>query len=151
MSDMVELLRSLVRVNTENPPGNELKLAQVLADWLRRQGIDAAIDEFEPGRANLTAEARGSRPGRTLMLNTHMGVVPAGEGIRSAGSSCRPALPRRPSIAESWSAHARIFLICGNSLGERLPHPKSSSGGSEWHPSFPTVNTSAASSGCAKG
>lgn len=80
MSDVVELLRSLVRVNTENPPGNELKLAQVLADWLRRQGIDAAIDEFEPGRANLTAEARGSRPGRTLMLNTHMDVVPAGEG-----------------------------------------------------------------------
>jgi acetylornithine deacetylase/succinyl-diaminopimelate desuccinylase family protein len=80
MSAVIELLRSLVRVNTENPPGNELELAEVLADWLRRQGIAATIDEFEPGRANLTAQARGSRRGRTLMLNTHMDVVPAGAG-----------------------------------------------------------------------
>ena len=78
--EVVGLLQSLVRVNTENPPGNELALAEVLADWLRRRGIEVEIDEFEPGRANLTAEAQGARSGPTLMFNTHMDVVPAGGG-----------------------------------------------------------------------
>ena len=56
-----------------------------------------------------------------------------------------------PSIAESWSARALTFPICGNSPEEALPNPKSSSGGSEWRPFFPTVSTTPASSGCARG
>jgi succinyl-diaminopimelate desuccinylase len=86
MSDVVELLRDLVRVDTTNPPGNEKELASVLGTWLGGRGIEATIDEFAPpGRANLCAQVQGSRPGPTLMFNTHMDVVPAGDGwVRSA-------------------------------------------------------------------
>ena len=85
MSEVVDLLRDLVRIDTTNPPGNELQLANALAAWLRHRGIEAVIDEFEPGRANLSAQVQGARPGRTLMFNTHMDVVPAGDGwARSA-------------------------------------------------------------------
>lgn len=80
MSDVVELLRSLVRIDTTNPPGNEIKTARVLESWLVDRGIECAIDEFEPGRANLFAEVRATRPGRSIMFNTHFDVVPTGDG-----------------------------------------------------------------------
>ena len=80
MSEVVELLRELVRVDTTNPPGAEIAAARVLAGWLGDRGIDCTIDEFEPGRANLFAELRGARPGRSVMFNTHLDVVPTGEG-----------------------------------------------------------------------
>jgi len=79
-ADVVELTQSLVRVDTANPPGNELAAATVLRDWLQGHGISAAIDEFQPGRANLIATIEGARPGPALMLNTHMDVVPPGDG-----------------------------------------------------------------------
>lgn len=78
--DVVDLLQRLVRVNTVNPPGNELEGARALARWLSDHGIEAEIDEFLPGRANLTARVRGRGDGPTLMLNTHLDVVPAGDG-----------------------------------------------------------------------
>jgi len=80
MTETVELLRDLVAVDTTNPPGNEARLAKILVDWLTTRGVGATIDEFESGRANLFAEVKASRPGPTLMLNTHMDVVPAGDG-----------------------------------------------------------------------
>lgn len=79
-ADVVELTQSLVRVDTANPPGNELAAAKVLRDWLHDHGVEAEIDEFEPGRANLIATIKGPEPGPSLMLNTHMDVVPPGSG-----------------------------------------------------------------------
>lgn len=85
MSDVVALLRDLVGIDSTNPPGNEIEVARALAGWLADHGIESEIDEFEPGRANLVARVCGRQPGPALMLNTHMDVVPAGEGwTRSA-------------------------------------------------------------------
>lgn len=80
MSEVVELLRDLVRIDTTNPPGAEIAAARALSRWLGERGIESTIDEFEPGRANLFAEVRGTRPGRSIMFNTHLDVVPAGDG-----------------------------------------------------------------------
>lgn len=80
MSDVVELLRDLVRIDTTNPPGNEIAAARMLSRWLDERGIACSIDEFKPGRANLFAEVRATKPGRSIMFNTHMDVVPTGDG-----------------------------------------------------------------------
>lgn len=81
MSEVVSLLQDLVHEDTTNPPGNEGKVAQVLSGWLKAKGIDdIEVDEVEPGRLNLLARVEGERPGPTLVLNTHMDVVPAGQG-----------------------------------------------------------------------
>lgn len=80
MSEVVELLRELVRIDTTNPPGAEIAGAQMLARWLEERDIDCTIDEFEPGRANLFAEVHGTHAGRSVMFNTHLDVVPAGDG-----------------------------------------------------------------------
>lgn len=84
MSDRVavDLLRRLVRTDTVNPPGGEIAAARLLAEWVAGQPWSAqcAIDEYAPGRANLVVTKHFGRAGPTLMLNTHLDVVPIGSG-----------------------------------------------------------------------
>ena len=77
------LLRDYLRVNTTNPPGNELEAARLLRDFLARQGIDAQLldtAELGAGRANLYARIKGSGGKRAIALVHHMDVVPATAG-----------------------------------------------------------------------
>src|SRR4029077_21237440 len=46
------LLSQYLRINTTNPPGNEIMAARWLAEVLRRDGIEARIFEPAPGKAN---------------------------------------------------------------------------------------------------
>ena len=74
------LLRDYLRVNTTNPPGNELEAARFLRDFLAKQGIDAQIldtTELGAGRANLYARIKGNGSKRAIALVHHMDVVPA--------------------------------------------------------------------------
>jgi acetylornithine deacetylase/succinyl-diaminopimelate desuccinylase-like protein len=73
----VDLLTRYLQVDTTSPPGNELKGAAFLKDVLAREGIEARIDEFAPGRANLIATLEGNGKARPLILMNHMDVVPA--------------------------------------------------------------------------
>jgi acetylornithine deacetylase/succinyl-diaminopimelate desuccinylase-like protein len=69
------LLSQYLRINTTNPPGNEIAAARWLAAVLRRDGIDAQIFEPAPGKANLYARLRGDGSARPLILLNHMDVV----------------------------------------------------------------------------
>jgi acetylornithine deacetylase/succinyl-diaminopimelate desuccinylase-like protein len=76
----VDLLRQYLQVDTTNPPGNELRTARFFKEVLEKEGIEARIDEFAPGRANLLATLKGSGARRALILANHMDVVPADAG-----------------------------------------------------------------------
>lgn len=78
--EVVELLQEYLRIDTVNPPGNEIRAARFLARVLEREGIDYEIFESSPGRANVVARLRGdgSRGGGVVLLN-HTDVVPADE------------------------------------------------------------------------
>jgi acetylornithine deacetylase/succinyl-diaminopimelate desuccinylase-like protein len=76
----VTLLREYLRVNTTNPPGNELEAARFLRDFLAKQGIEAQIldtAELGAGRANLYARVKGNGSKKAVALVHHMDVVPA--------------------------------------------------------------------------
>ena len=76
----LEVLRDLIQIRTENPPGNELAAAQYVADRLSRVGVKAEIDQFAAHRANVCASIHGAGPGTTVLLTGHLDVVPAGDG-----------------------------------------------------------------------
>jgi acetylornithine deacetylase/succinyl-diaminopimelate desuccinylase family protein len=72
-------LARLVSFKTENPPGREVEAAQFLSGLFRREGFSAEIDQYKPGRANIIAKLENGE-GPVFAFNTHMDVVPAGEG-----------------------------------------------------------------------
>jgi len=69
------LLSQYLRINTTNPPGNEIAAARWLAAVLRRDGIEARVFEPVPGKANLYARLAGDGSARPLILLNHMDVV----------------------------------------------------------------------------
>ena len=78
--ELVRLAQELIRIDTQNPPGNEASLAAYAAEHLRHHGLACEIQEVKPGRANLLARL-GSETGRPhLILNGHSDTVPAGGG-----------------------------------------------------------------------
>ena len=71
-------LQDLIRINTTNPPGNEIVAAKYLADVLKREGIPSEIFESTPGRGFLVARLSSSampNPSRALLLLAHLDVV----------------------------------------------------------------------------
>ncbi len=68
------LLREYLRIDTSNPPGNEARAVQFLADILAAEGIPSETAESTPGRSNLIA--RLGPPGPPICLLNHTDVVP---------------------------------------------------------------------------
>jgi len=73
--EVTALLSQYIRINTTNPPGNEIMAARWLADVLRRDGIEARVFEPAPGKANLYARLAGDGSARPVILLNHMDVV----------------------------------------------------------------------------
>ena len=76
-SEVVTLLRDLVRINTSNPPGNEAQVAEFLAPRLRALGFEVDIIQTPtPGKAHLVARLRAANPTeRPLLLAGHADTV----------------------------------------------------------------------------
>ena len=73
------VLVNYLRVNTTNPPGNEMLGARFLKAILDREGIEAQIldtTEIGPNRANLYARLRGNGSKKAIALVHHIDVVP---------------------------------------------------------------------------
>ncbi len=72
--EVTELLQALIRLDTVNPPGNETIAAELLRDYLARNGVDAQLYAKVPERANLVARLEGG-DGPTLALICHTDTV----------------------------------------------------------------------------
>ena len=78
LSELVELLRSLIRLRTVNPPGDEIVAARYLEGVLADEGLQPAVVEPFPGRGSIVARAHGNGTGgEPLLLLSHLDVVPA--------------------------------------------------------------------------
>jgi acetylornithine deacetylase/succinyl-diaminopimelate desuccinylase-like protein len=77
-SEALVWLQNLLRINTTNPPGNELVAAKYLASVLDREGIHSEIFESTPGRGFLVARLSSGAmpdPSHALLLMAHFDVV----------------------------------------------------------------------------
>ncbi len=77
-SDALNWLQDLIRINTVNPPGNELVAAKYIAGILDKEGIHSEIFESVPGRGFIVARLSASAmpdPSRALLLMGHLDVV----------------------------------------------------------------------------
>ena len=74
---VVSMLSSMIRINSENPPGREEELASYVAERLAELGLKAWIDRFQ-GRANAIGSIKIGNGGK-IMLVSHLDTVPAEE------------------------------------------------------------------------
>ena len=74
--EAVEILGNYIRINTTNPPGDEMEAARYLEGVLHKEGIETTVYEPAPRRANLMAVCPGKTQGKPLILLNHMDVVP---------------------------------------------------------------------------
>jgi acetylornithine deacetylase/succinyl-diaminopimelate desuccinylase-like protein len=68
-------LQSMIRLNTVNPPGNELQVARHLEAALKAEGIETHLFEPAPGRGALVARLKGNGSKQPVLIMGHMDVV----------------------------------------------------------------------------
>lgn len=81
--DAVSFLKSLIQLNSVNPPGNEKKVAELIMERSEKAGLKGNLFAFEPDRANLFVECTpniSEKESKNLVLSGHLDTVPIGEG-----------------------------------------------------------------------
>ena len=87
--DLVDLTRELIRLPTVNPPGEGyVECAELIGRRLKSKGFQVVFERAEgtPGdcekypRMNVIARIEGRAPGPCVHFNSHIDVVPAGNG-----------------------------------------------------------------------
>ncbi|MDH7577972.1 MAG: M20/M25/M40 family metallo-hydrolase [Bacillota bacterium] len=112
-----EILSALIKINTTNPPGNELEAALFLKRLFNAAGISGEIIEAAPGRASFLATLGPKDPAaKRLLFLSHLDVVPPGSGwsfdpfggeIKNGFVLGRGALDCKDMVA----AQAAAFLV----------------------------------------
>ena len=74
-AETVRHLQELIRINTVNPPGNEIGVARYLDGVLRHEGMETRLLEPASGRAAFIARLPGSGARAPVLLLAHMDVV----------------------------------------------------------------------------
>src|SRR6266567_5448142 len=74
-SEILTHYRSLVQIDTRNPPGNETKAVEYLKKALEAEGIPTKTFALDPARANLVARLKGNGAKRPLLILAHTDVV----------------------------------------------------------------------------
>ena len=99
--EVIGLLKNLIRINSENPPGNESEIAQFVGRFLSECGFEVAYHEPEPKRVSVVGRLAGKKGGTRLILNGHIDT--------------KPAVPPYPT-EEKWSTDPFVPTF----IGERL-------------------------------
>jgi len=84
-SEIIGLASDLIKIPSENPPGDIDKITEFLMKYLRDAGVEVSVVESVKGKQNLLCQTGSEEGSRSLLLNGHTDVVPAGsrEGWKS--------------------------------------------------------------------
>jgi acetylornithine deacetylase/succinyl-diaminopimelate desuccinylase-like protein len=85
-TEAINLFIEYLKIDTTNPPGNELRAAQFFGDICKREGIEHRIFEPVPGRGTIWARLRGDGSLRPVILLNHTDVVPHNPEFWSIGA-----------------------------------------------------------------
>lgn len=74
--EATQYLQEYLRIETVNPPGNEIEGARLLNKILEAESIPCQVFEPSPGRGSLMATLKGNGRKRPILLLSHIDVVP---------------------------------------------------------------------------
>jgi len=76
LDEAIHHLQRYLRIDTVNPPGNEIEGVKFFKKIFNAESIPSEIFEPSPGRGNLLATLKGNGKKRPVLLLNHMDVVP---------------------------------------------------------------------------
>ncbi len=76
--EVVRLCQEMVRIKSVNPPGDEIQIAEYIAQILDRAGLEVEIVKHSPTRASVLAILKSSRKIPPLLYSAHLDTVPLG-------------------------------------------------------------------------
>lgn len=91
---LIKLTQDLIKIDSQNPPGNESAIADFVKRYFDKLGVQTKIYEFKKSRSNVIAYFPASRKmvpslsgktgsrGKMLLLTPHLDTVPAGKKWR---------------------------------------------------------------------
>ena len=79
MPEFLDVLRDVVAIPTDNPPGDTTACVEYLVRYLKSKGLPADAYEPKPTVQSLVSWMEGREPGRNLVLNGHLDQFPAGD------------------------------------------------------------------------
>ncbi len=74
--EILDRYRSLIRLNTASPPGNETIAVEYMKKLIEAEGIPVQVFAMDPNRANLVARLKGNGSKKPLLILAHTDVVP---------------------------------------------------------------------------
>lgn len=82
---LIKLLQKVISINSENPPGNELKLAKFIEKDMRSLGLHVKTYTYAKNRPNIVATLKGTLPRKkaakeAILITPHFDTVPIGKG-----------------------------------------------------------------------
>lgn len=75
---LIKLTRELIRIDSQNPPGDEYRIAEFVHGYLKKLGLPARIYEFKKRRSNVVATLRSKSRRHSLLITPHLDTVPSG-------------------------------------------------------------------------
>lgn len=79
--ELIQIFKDLIRINTTNPPGNEIEAVEYIKKILDKEGIENIIIAKDKNRPNIIAKISGGNK-KPIMMISHLDVVEAvGEWI----------------------------------------------------------------------
>jgi len=76
-NEAIEILSELIKINTTNPPGNELPAAKYISEKLKEANLETEIIKSEENRGNVICRIKGEKKEPSILLLSHLDVVPA--------------------------------------------------------------------------
>ena len=76
LKEAIQYLQGYIRIDTVNPPGNEVEGAKFFKKIFDKDSIPCQIFEPAPGRGNLLATLKGNGKKRPILFLNHIDVVP---------------------------------------------------------------------------
>lgn len=77
MSECLNILKELVSLNSENPPGKTRALVEWIMDWGKKNGITSEAQWFDKEKGNVILSLGESK--ESIVLCGHLDTVPLGE------------------------------------------------------------------------
>jgi len=79
---LISTIRRLISLDSQNPPGDESRVADFVAGYLRSLGLKVKTRSFKNKRTNVIAFLKG-KTDKSLLITPHLDTVPAGKSWRN--------------------------------------------------------------------